>query len=181
MHGLERLTLLIMSIISRIKDVFASQEMNELQNEVVETTKDVFDTVKEKAGDVKDMAADKMADVKEKMDEEDDDKIDFDTFLKTEVRVGTILSVEEVPKSDKLLKLMVNVGEDEPRQIISGIKFFFEDAQSLVDRQAMFVTNLAPRKIMGLESNGMIFAVNDKNGFSILEPDTVIEPGTRAS
>ena len=95
--------------------------------------------------------------------------------------MGTILSVEKIKKSDKLLLLSVNVGEESPRQIVSGIATYFDDEQSLVNRQAMFVTNLEPRRIFGHESNGMIFALNDQDNFSVLEPDMNITPGTRAS
>lgn len=110
-----------------------------------------------------------------------DGKITYDEFKKVEVRVGTITSVEKIEKSDKLLLLQVDLGESEPRQIVSGIAPYFDDPGSLVNRQAMFVANLAPRKIFGIESNGMIFAVSDENSFSILEPDTLMTPGTQAS
>ena len=181
-----------MSIIERIKKLLSTPEARHLKEEVVGTASDLasktkevatdaFVTGKEVASDLTDRARDTIAEMRDKEEDENDGKIDYDTFKQIEVKVGTILSVEKIEKSDKLLKLMVNVGEDEPRQIVSGIATYFKDIQSLTGRQAMFVTNLAPRKIFGLESNGMIFAVNDENAFSILEPDTPIEPGTQAS
>ena len=158
-----------MSIIQKIKNVMASDEAQELKKEFSDSTKSVVDKVEAT-----------VAGVVKATGEEEDTNVSFDTFMKVEVRVGTIKSVEEVPKSDKLLKLMVDIGEEEPRQIISGIKTYFEDPQLLVNKQSMFVTNLAPRTIMGLVSNGMIFAVNDKENFSLLEPSVTIAPGTRA-
>lgn len=132
--------------------------------------------------------------------------INYDDFSKVEVRVGKILSAEKVPETEKLLRLSVDFGiivaapaapvqtegesiapadMQEPkrdvRQIVSGISAFFPDPQTLVGRKCMFVTNLEPRKIKGLESNGMLFAVSTPDGkFSLLEPNSEIPEGTRA-
>lgn len=110
-------------------------------------------------------------------------KISIDDFKKIEVTIGKILAVEIVPDADKLLKLTVDLGEEAPRQIVSGIRAYFEDPQTLVGKRVPFATNLAPRVIKGLESNGMIMAVNDKegNGFSLLEAGDNITPGSRVS
>lgn len=112
---------------------------------------------------------------------EPDNKIPIDDFKKVEIKIGKILAVEIIPESEKLLKLSVDFGEEEPRQILSGIKNYFEDPQVLVGRLCPFVTNLEPRKMMGLESNGMILAVSDKdgNGFSLLGVDGEISAGSR--
>jgi len=108
------------------------------------------------------------------------EKINYDDFKKVEMTIGKILSVEVVEDADKLLKLSVDVGEDEPRQILSGIREYFEDPQVLVGKKVPFATNLAPRTIRGFESNGMIIAVNDKDGagFSLLETEDFISPGS---
>ena len=98
--------------------------------------------------------------------------------MKLDIRVGTIVSVEAVPDTDKLLKLTVDIGEEEPRQIVSGIKHFFEDFTVLEGRQAPFVINLEPRTIKGLESQGMIMAVGDDDTFSLLSPEKEVPPGT---
>src|SRR3989344_5763225 len=84
--------------------------------------------------------------------------ITIDDFKKAEIKAGKILSVEEIEGSDKLLKLKVDLGESEPRQIISGIKKYFPDPQALVGVTCAFVANLEPRSIMGLDSQGMIMA-----------------------
>jgi methionyl-tRNA synthetase len=131
--------------------------------------------------------------------------ITFDEFAKIEIKVGKILSAEKVPDTDKLLKLSVDFGlpatpiatvqlggepvaqvnmtemQREVRQIISGISAYFPDPAVLVGRKCMFVTNLEPRKIRGLESNGMLFAVSTPDGkFSLLEPNSDIPEGTKA-
>jgi len=104
--------------------------------------------------------------------------ITYDDFAKLEIKIGTILSVEPVEGADKLLRLMVEVGEETPRQILSGIREFYPDAAVLVGRQCPFITNLAPRTIRGLESQGMIMAAGDMDAFTLLHPDTAVAPGT---
>jgi putative transcription antitermination factor YqgF len=106
-------------------------------------------------------------------------RISIDDFAKVDVRVGTVLSAERVPETDKLLKLSVDLGEAEPRQIVSGIAAYTEP-EALVGRQLSFVTNLAPRKIKGLESNGMLFAVGEGDTFAFVVPDRPVPPGTSA-
>ncbi len=107
--------------------------------------------------------------------------ISIDDFKKVAIRVGEILSAEKVPATDKLLCLTVNLGEEKPRQIIAGIAIHFPDPTSLVGKRCMFVSNLEPRVIRGLESNGMLLAVSTDDGkFSLLEPSGDILPGTRA-
>ena len=124
--------------------------------------------------------------------------INIDDFLKVEMAVGKILSVEKVENADKLLKLSVDFGiikntiKDEEgnekveeirdiRQIVSGIAFYFKDYSVLVNKKVIFVVNLEPRVIKGLESNGMILAVSNQAGeFSLLYPDQAITEGTKA-
>ncbi|MBY0472997.1 hypothetical protein K2Q00_01770 [Patescibacteria group bacterium] len=85
-------------------------------------------------------------------------EISIDDFKKVEIRVGEIVSVERVEGSEKLLKLKVNFGEAGERQVLSGIAAYFPDEQVLVGKRYPFVTNLAPRKMMGMESQAMIMA-----------------------
>jgi len=107
--------------------------------------------------------------------------ISYEEFSKIEIRVGKILSAEKIPDTDKLLKLSVDFAEGAPRQIVSGISFYFPDLSLLVGKKAMFVTNLEPRTIRGCESNGMILAVSTEDGkFSLLEPNGDIPEGTKA-
>jgi methionyl-tRNA synthetase len=112
--------------------------------------------------------------------------ITYDDFIKVEIRIGQILSVEVVEGTDKLLKLAVDVGdgvdeEGEPllRQILSGIRTYFEDPQVLVGKKYPFVTNLEPRVIRGLESHGMILATSHDDTLALLEPTEDIPVGTK--
>ncbi|MFA5998357.1 MAG: hypothetical protein WC814_03180 [Candidatus Paceibacterota bacterium] len=111
----------------------------------------------------------------------DKPRISIEEFSKIEVKVGTVRSAERVPETDKLLRLTVDFNEDTgPRQIVSGIAAYVADPETLVDRQLAFVTNLAPRTIRGLESNGMLFAVGVDESFAFLTPDRTVPPGTSA-
>ena len=104
--------------------------------------------------------------------------ITIDQFFETKIKIATILEAEEVPKSDRLLKLKVDVGENEPRQVIAGIKEFYT-AESLVGTQACLVANLKPAKIMGLLSEGMLLAAKDKEGLSLIRPESPKRSGTK--
>jgi len=107
--------------------------------------------------------------------------ITIDEFSKIEVKVGTVQSAERVPETDKLLRLVVDFAEETgPRQIISGINAYVNEPEDLVGRQLAFVTNLEPRTIRGLESNGMLFAVGANDTFAFLTPDRPVPPGTTA-
>lgn len=111
----------------------------------------------------------------------DDNRISIDEFSKIEVKVGTVKSAELVPETDKLLRLMVDFNEESgPRQIVSGIRAYVNEPGLLVGKQLAFVTNLEPRKIKGLESNGMLFAVGQDDTFAFLTPDRDVPPGTTA-
>lgn len=110
-----------------------------------------------------------------------EEKISIDEFAKVEVKVGTVLSAELVPETEKLLKLSIDFNEETgPRQIVSGIRAYVAEPETLVGRQLAFVTNLAPRTIKGLESNGMLFAVGEGDTFAFLTPDRPVPPGTAA-
>ncbi len=109
------------------------------------------------------------------------ERISIEDFSKIEVKVGTVRSAERVPETDKLLRLMVDFNEEGgPRQIVSGIAAYVSEPEILVNRQLAFVTNLEPRVIRGLESNGMLFAVGSDETFAFLTPDREVPPGTSA-
>jgi len=110
----------------------------------------------------------------EKLGRVEKNHISFEDFKKVEIKIGKILSAEKVPETDKLLKLSVEMGEGEPRTIVSGISQHFEDLEKLVGTTCAFATNIEPRKIRGIESNGMILAVSDEEGnFSLLKSEGV--------
>lgn len=106
--------------------------------------------------------------------------IDFDAFSKMDLRVGHITAAEKVEKSKKLLKLAVNDGQKE-RTILSGIAEHFEPAD-VIGRQVCFLANLAPRKIMGQESEGMILMAEDADGsLAFMQPSKDIWNGASIS
>ncbi len=106
--------------------------------------------------------------------------IQYDDFAKLDLRVGTILRAQKVEKADKLLKLEVSLGS-EIRTIVSGIALHFTP-EEIVDKQVVVVANLAPRKMRGIESNGMILMAEDQSGkLHFIKPETVIEPGAGVS
>jgi methionyl-tRNA synthetase len=105
--------------------------------------------------------------------------ITYDDFSKLEIKIGTILGAEIVPDADRLLKLKVDVGEEKHRFIVSGIREFFTDPEILIGKQCPFLTNLEPRVIRGIESQGMILAASGDDVFSLLDPVQPLPPGTR--
>lgn len=107
------------------------------------------------------------------------DTISYDDFAKLDIRIGVITSVDVVEDADKLLRLSVDVGEDTPRQIISGIREYFDDPQELVGKQCPFITNLEPRVIRGYESQGMILAASSDDTFALLIPHNALPAGTK--
>ncbi len=114
----------------------------------------------------------------EKTEVEKTPEIGFDDFLKVQLRVGEIIACEAVPKSSKLLKETVKFG-DEVRTIVSGIAKHFKP-EEMVGKKVVFVTNLAPRKICGIESQGMIMGAEDEHGnFSLIVPETDVDSGTQ--
>ncbi|HNR16248.1 MAG TPA: methionine--tRNA ligase [Chitinophagaceae bacterium] len=107
-------------------------------------------------------------------------EIQFDDFARIDLKVGTIVSAEKVEKADKLLKLSVDLGF-ETRTIVSGIALHFKP-EEIVGKQVTVVTNLAPRKMRGIESNGMILMAEDKNGkLQFLKPENPVSPGSNVS
>lgn len=108
------------------------------------------------------------------------DTIQYEDFAKLELRVGTILAAEKVAKADKLLKLEVDLGL-EKRTIVSGIALHFK-SEDIIGRQVVVVANLAPRKMKGIESNGMILMAEDRDGRLIfVNPDAATANGSSVS
>ncbi len=106
--------------------------------------------------------------------------IQFDDFAKIDLKVGTIVSAEKVEKADKLLKLSVDLGF-EVRTIVSGIALHFQP-EDIVGKQVVVVSNLAPRKMRGIESNGMILMAEDSTGkLHFIAPETIINAGAGVS
>jgi methionyl-tRNA synthetase len=104
--------------------------------------------------------------------------ISIDDFAKVEIRVGTVISVNIVEGADKLYILQVDLGEENPRQILSGIRES-KQPDDLLGKQFPFVTNLAPRMLRGHESQGMILAGSDEVGLALFHPTQSLRNGTR--
>ena len=108
-------------------------------------------------------------------------EISFKAFEKIDIRVGTIEGVEEIKGADELVRLIVNFG-DHQRTILAGIKKEREDPMEIQGKQALFVVNMAPRKMMGEISEGMLFDIGYADGvLTVLAvPETPVPDGTRA-
>lgn len=106
-------------------------------------------------------------------------KIGIEDFSKIELKVGKILEVHLIEGADKLYRFSVDVGEAEPRTILSGIREFFPDQNIFPGKYVCAVTNLAPRKMRGFESNGMLlFAGGDTGNLFFVSPVGEPKPGT---
>lgn len=103
--------------------------------------------------------------------------IQFDDFMKLDIRVGEIIEAEKHPNADKLLKLIIKFG-DEQRQILAGIAEY-KTPEELVGKQIPVLFNLAPREMRGLESQGMIMAADDAQGIVLLHPEREVESGAQ--
>ena len=108
-------------------------------------------------------------------------EISFADVDRIDVRVGTILSVEDIDGSDKLLKLTVDFG-DHRRSILAGMKKEREHPREIEGRQALFIVNLEPKKMMGETSEGMLFDIGFADGVkpALAVPERVVPNGTRA-
>jgi methionyl-tRNA synthetase len=125
--------------------------------------------------------------------------VSYDEFKKIDMRVGTIRAVEPVGGTDKLLKCQIDFGEFEItpeagaetapavsasrpvlRQIVSGIREFFPEYEKLIGKQVLYIVNLEPRTIRGVESQGMLMAVDGTDGKAVfLTPEFPVVPGAR--
>ena len=108
------------------------------------------------------------------------ENITFDDFSKLDLRVATIIHAEAVPKTQKLLKLTINLGIEE-RTIVSGIAEHYKP-EDIIGKQIIMVANLEPRAIKGIESKGMILMIHDESkGLVMIRPEAEVEPGSQIS
>ena len=105
------------------------------------------------------------------------DEISVDEFHRIDIRVGKVVECEKVEKSRNLLKIIVDLG-DQKKQIISSISNCYSP-EDMLGKQLVVINNLAPAKFMGLESQGMLLAVEDEKGVSLLKPDRDVATGTK--
>ncbi len=106
------------------------------------------------------------------------DDIAFEDFLKLDIRVGTVLECSKVPKTDKLLQFRIDDGLG-GRTIVSGIAKYYKP-EELIGKQVCFIANLPPRKLKGIESQGMILSAEDLDGqLRLIEPKEIVSPGSK--
>lgn len=122
----------------------------------------------------------KMPDIVSKPTKKEESLIGIDDFTKLDIRIGTIVEALKIPKSDKLLKLQIDLGEDRPRQIVSGISKYYTP-EELIGSQVCVLANLKPAKMMGEVSEGMILASKDENGLSLLRIEKAKKNGSKVS
>lgn len=105
------------------------------------------------------------------------ENIEFDDFTKLDIRVGTVLECQKVPKADKLLQFKIDDGL-ETRTIVSGIALYYKP-EELVGKQVCFIANLAPRKLKGIVSEGMILSAENNDGsLAVIMPEKTVKPGS---
>ena len=103
-------------------------------------------------------------------------KILLKDFQKLDFRVGTVIAAEKIRKSQNLLRIEIDLGK-EKRQIIAGINEQYQP-EDLVDQQIVIIANLEPKAIFGLESQGMLLAINDET-IALIQPDKKVKPGAK--
>ena len=106
------------------------------------------------------------------------ENIEFETFEKLDIRVGTVRECQKVPKADKLLQFLIDDGLG-GRTIVSGIAKYYKP-EDLIGKQVCFIANLAPRKLRGIESQGMILSCEDLDGnLVVASPSAPVSPGSK--
>ncbi|MEX2380349.1 MAG: methionine--tRNA ligase [Vicingaceae bacterium] len=155
------------SDLGKAEHLFAKIEADEIQKQVEKLE------AKAQPQDVEEKETEKeIAPVK--------DLIEFDDFVKLDIRIGTIKSAEKMPKSNKMLKLQIDLGNEE-RTILSGIAKNYS-TEELIDQQVQVVVNLAPRKMMGVLSEGMVLMAESADGsLALLSPNQKVSEGSTVS
>ena len=105
-------------------------------------------------------------------------EITIEEFARLDIRIGKVLKAERIPGSRKLLRLEVDLGEGEPRQLVAGLAGFYEPDE-LVGMNIVVLANLKPKKIMGVESRGMLLAADVNGRPVLLTVEEDVPPGTK--
>ena len=144
------------------------------EGHVISKAKPLFKKIDD---DVIDAQKEKLAEnLKESEDDTMSDLISIDDFDEVVIKIGQVKQAEKIEKSDKLLKLQVDIGEDKPRQIVAGLAKFYSP-EELIDRKVCVVANLQPAKLFGTLSEGMILATGETG--ALLSPDENGKVGER--
>ncbi|MBN1540091.1 MAG: methionine--tRNA ligase [Candidatus Thermoplasmatota archaeon] len=122
----------------------------------------------------------KTVETENKKEEENVEQISFEEFMKLDLRVGTILSVEDHPNADRLYVLKVDIGEEEPRTLVAGLKRFYKK-EEMQGKSTIIAANLKPANMRGVVSNGMLLAAesNEVVGLLTVDPDRELPPGSK--
>ncbi len=106
--------------------------------------------------------------------------VSFDDFSRIDLRVGKIVKAEPIPKSTKLIKLTIDIGDNQLKTAVAGIAPYYK-AEDLEGTLISVIVNLAPRKVMGVTTEVMILAAQDKNTLALIQPSKPVEAGSRIS
>jgi methionyl-tRNA synthetase len=155
-----------------LKNIDSVKEFGEMKQTTVVKMDPIFPRIDIKK-ELEDLEKEIVQTEEEK--EEEVKEITFDEFSKVEFKLAKVLECEAVPKSDKLLKIQVKIG-DEKRQIVSGIKTWYSP-EEMIGKTVVVVTNLKPAKIRGVESNGMLLAVDDGKDLSLITSEKEMKDG----
>ncbi|MEM1512782.1 MAG: methionine--tRNA ligase subunit beta [Candidatus Jordarchaeales archaeon] len=104
--------------------------------------------------------------------------VSFEEFAKMDIRVGRVVEAERVAGAKKLVKVLVDLGEEKPRQVVAGIAEYV-NPESLLGKNVVVLANLEPKKFMGLESRGMLLAADVNGKPVLLTVEESVPPGTR--
>jgi len=107
-------------------------------------------------------------------------EISFEDWQKLELKVGKITQAEKIPETDKLYKLVVDIGTDKPIQLVSGLREYYS-AEELLNKQIIVLCNLRPAKFAGVESQGMLLVAEKDSQVILLSPEKEIAPGSQIS
>lgn len=127
---------------------------------------------------VRQRIASKQAETESEKEEKGDEMISFDDFMKVDLRIAKVIDADPVEDADKLLRLVVDCGEEEPRQVVAGLAQEFSPRE-LIGESVVLVANLEPATIRGVESQGMILAAGDDKPLALIVPDRDVQPGER--
>lgn len=153
--------------------LFRKIEDDEIKTQIEKLKAGLIKKEETKMGESKPVTENQHSDTKKR-------EIVYDDFAKLDLRVGTVIACEKVEKADKLLKLTIDFGE-ETRTIVSGIALHYTSGE-MIGKQVVVVVNLAPRKMKGIESQGMILTAEDKDGkLRLLRPEEAVSPGSSVS
>ncbi|HMQ03933.1 MAG TPA: methionine--tRNA ligase [Pyrinomonadaceae bacterium] len=147
------------TVVGEAEGIFPRIDKNKVMNEIKDSSRELA-TSDQEPGATEQESALVLA---EEQPTAEEDYISIDDFLKVDLRVGEVKAVERVPNADKLLRLEVDLGEERPRQLLAGLAEYYEP-EKLIGRKVVVVANLKPRKMRGLESQGMICAASLEDG-----------------